>query len=316
MRVPSVSEDFAVLTGSPVSVQRGLMATLPCWLAPSQSAEDLEVRWYRGSDQYDTPVMLYKSKRLDHESQKASYAGRVNFGFKDPTSGGLRAGDVSLKLMNVTMEDAGNYTCLVSSFHEFESSSVSLRVTGGYDDEGHQVDWSLSEELLDEITFCIPLQRWEAPLPCLLHGKTTTWWTWAVNLKAGTLCLSCTGQTGTIKSSPLITWQRPETQLVYFQSTAGVLSTTHLTCPALWVSLKKRWRRQGFAWEVLRDQCKKVKHVTIIPELGLSLCKNNSYSCFFFRVGFLRSRMGGVRDTPGSVSRISCSYGNILKKER
>lgn len=115
--------------------------------------------------------MLYKSKTFDRESQKALYAGRVDFGFKDTTSSGLRSGDVSLKLKNVTIEDAGNYTCLVSSLQEVDSSSVSLRVTGGYDDdEGHLVEGILAGQM----TFFLPSQKWEAPLSCLLRGKTTT----------------------------------------------------------------------------------------------------------------------------------------------
>ncbi|XP_017269827.1 butyrophilin subfamily 1 member A1-like [Kryptolebias marmoratus] len=123
-----VSENFAVQAGSPVSVQRGLTATLPCWLVPSQSAEDMEVRWYRDGH-FDTPAMLYKSRKLDHGSQDPSYAGRVLFGSRGLTSDGLKTGDVSLNLADVAVEDAGNYTCFVSSDKVFDSSSVSLHVT-------------------------------------------------------------------------------------------------------------------------------------------------------------------------------------------
>ncbi|MED6288043.1 hypothetical protein CHARACLAT_022489 [Characodon lateralis] len=112
-----------------VSVQRGHTVTLPCWLSSSQSAEDLEIRWYRGSDQFDTPILLYKTKAFDHTSQKASYAGRVSFGLKEGTSGGLKTGDVSLNLENVTVEDIGDYTCFVSSFEDYDSAVISLRVT-------------------------------------------------------------------------------------------------------------------------------------------------------------------------------------------
>ncbi|XP_027894427.1 butyrophilin subfamily 2 member A2-like isoform X1 [Xiphophorus couchianus] len=124
-----VSETFTVSVKSPVSVQRGQTATLPCWLNPSQSAEDMEVRWYQGSDEYDTPVLLYKGKAFDSSSQKASYVGRVSFGLKEETSGGLKAGDVSLKLENVTIEDVGKYLCYVSSSEDYDSASISLSVT-------------------------------------------------------------------------------------------------------------------------------------------------------------------------------------------
>ncbi|XP_043953039.1 butyrophilin subfamily 2 member A2-like [Gambusia affinis] len=122
-------ETFTVSVKSHVSVQRGLTATLPCWLTPSYSPKDMEVRWYQGSDQYDTPALLFKENALDYSSQKASYAGRVSFGFKDKTSAGLEGGDVSLKLENATVEDAGIYTCYVSSSKNYDSATVSLSVT-------------------------------------------------------------------------------------------------------------------------------------------------------------------------------------------
>uniref|UniRef100_A0A3Q2DQ51 Ig-like domain-containing protein n=1 Tax=Cyprinodon variegatus TaxID=28743 RepID=A0A3Q2DQ51_CYPVA len=125
-----VSQTFMVSVRSPISVQQGQTAILPCWRSSSQSAEDLEVRWYLGSDGFDTPVMLYKGKAFDHTSQKASYAGRVSFGLKEGTSGGLKSGDVSLKLENTMIEDTGTYTCFLSSSEEYDSAAVSLTVTG------------------------------------------------------------------------------------------------------------------------------------------------------------------------------------------
>lgn len=124
-----VSEAFTVSVRSPVSVQQGQTAILPCWLTSSKSAEDMEIRWYQGENQYDTPVLLYKGKVFDHTSQKASYAGRVSFGLKEETSGGLKTGDVSLKLENVTIQDIGSYNCYVSSFDDYDSAAVSLSVT-------------------------------------------------------------------------------------------------------------------------------------------------------------------------------------------
>lgn len=124
-----VSESLVVLVSSPVSAHRGQTVTLPCWLSPPQNAEDLEVRWYRGDDHYDSPVMLYQDKTLEHMSQEASYVGRVTFGLKDAASQGLTTGDVSLMLLNVTLEDAGDYTCYVSSDQVYDRASVGLSVT-------------------------------------------------------------------------------------------------------------------------------------------------------------------------------------------
>lgn len=121
-----VSGSLEVLVSSPVSVHLGHTTTLPCWLNPPQSAESLEVSWYRKS--YSTPIMFYRAKQFENSSQEASYAGRVSFGLKDAASGGLTAGDVSLKLDNTTIEDAGDYTCYVSSEQGYDRASVSVIV--------------------------------------------------------------------------------------------------------------------------------------------------------------------------------------------
>uniref|UniRef100_A0A3B3U6Z3 Ig-like domain-containing protein n=1 Tax=Poecilia latipinna TaxID=48699 RepID=A0A3B3U6Z3_9TELE len=130
----SVSENFTVSAKPHVSVQRGHTAILPCWLTFSESAEDMEVRWDHWNDDYDPPVLLYQAGAFDFSSQKASYAGRVSLGLKEETSGGLKAGDVSLKLEKATIEDAGKYTCFVSSSDDYDSATISLSVT----ETGHQ----------------------------------------------------------------------------------------------------------------------------------------------------------------------------------
>lgn len=123
-----VSENFVVSVILNVTVHTKHTATLPCWLSPQQSAEGMEVRWFY-RDQFDTPVLLYKDKILNYASQSASYTGRVSFGQKDASSGGLTDGDVTLKLANVTLADAGEYTCYVSSDKDHDRASVNLIVT-------------------------------------------------------------------------------------------------------------------------------------------------------------------------------------------
>ncbi|XP_034757291.1 butyrophilin subfamily 1 member A1-like [Etheostoma cragini] len=123
-----VSGGLQVSVTSPVSVQRGHTTTLPCWLNPPQSAEALEVRWYR-QDHFDSPILFYRDKRFQDSSQSASYSGRVSFGLKDAASGGLTAGDLTLRLENATVEDAGEYTCYVSSDQGYDRGNVRLVVT-------------------------------------------------------------------------------------------------------------------------------------------------------------------------------------------
>ena len=88
----------------------------------------MEVRWHR-NDQYNTLILLYYNKKM-LVTKESSYVGRASFGLKDAVSGGLAAGDVSMKLLNVGIEDEGNYTCYVSSDRGNERGSVSLKVTG------------------------------------------------------------------------------------------------------------------------------------------------------------------------------------------
>ncbi|XP_019951203.2 butyrophilin subfamily 1 member A1-like [Paralichthys olivaceus] len=121
----SVSKSLVVLVRSPVLEPLGGEITLPCWLNPPQSAEALEVRWYQ-NDRFDTPIIHYQNKEMVADP---SYVGRASFALKDAASGGLGAGDVSLKLQNVKIEDVGDYICYVSSDHGYDRGSVSLKVT-------------------------------------------------------------------------------------------------------------------------------------------------------------------------------------------
>ncbi|XP_034532177.1 butyrophilin subfamily 2 member A2-like isoform X2 [Notolabrus celidotus] len=127
-RAAPVSNSFDVVVGSPVFAPLGPKTTLPCWLNPSESAEAMDIRWFRQTH-FDTPVLLYHAKAFDETTQDSSYTGRVSFGLKDAESGGLKTGDVSLELATVTLQDSGNYTCYVSSDRIYDSSSISLIVT-------------------------------------------------------------------------------------------------------------------------------------------------------------------------------------------
>lgn len=123
-----VGDGLEVLVSSPVSVLVGHSVTLPCWLNPPQSAVAFEVHWYR-SDQQDSPVMLYKDNRIQNDGRNTTFKGRVSFGKKEATSGGLAWGDVSLRLLNITMEDAGKYTCYVSGIQDYDKATVTLSVS-------------------------------------------------------------------------------------------------------------------------------------------------------------------------------------------
>ncbi|XP_035770447.1 butyrophilin subfamily 1 member A1-like, partial [Neolamprologus brichardi] len=96
-------------------------------------------------NRFDSPVMHYQSKKFKYE--EASYVGRVSFGLKDAASGGLNSGDVSLKLLNVTIEDAGDYICLVSSNQGYDRSPVNLIVTASGSPPFLSVAWGEDDKV-------------------------------------------------------------------------------------------------------------------------------------------------------------------------
>ncbi|XP_075869767.1 uncharacterized protein LOC142880035 isoform X3 [Nelusetta ayraudi] len=124
--------EIKLSVSSLVPVRTGQSTTLPCWLHPPQSAEALEVQWYR-SDQDNSHIMVYMERIIVYAGQNTPYEGRVSFGTKDAASGGLASGDVSLQLVNVTVEDAADYTCFVRGDQDFDIAVITLAVskTGG-----------------------------------------------------------------------------------------------------------------------------------------------------------------------------------------
>lgn len=74
-----------------------------------------------------------------YAGQNTQYQGRVSFGTKDTGSGGLASGDVSLQLVNVTVEDAADYKCYVSGDRDYDYSLVTLAVYSEYCRETSQV---------------------------------------------------------------------------------------------------------------------------------------------------------------------------------
>lgn len=127
----TVEDDIKILAHSPVSVYVGHSTTLPCWLSPPRSTKTLDIQWYR-SVQPDSPILGYQDNKIVHAAENTTFQGRVSFGTKDAESAGLASGDVSLRLLNVTLRDAGEYTCHVSGNQDYDLVSVSLAVLSKY----------------------------------------------------------------------------------------------------------------------------------------------------------------------------------------
>ncbi|XP_030286035.1 myelin-oligodendrocyte glycoprotein-like [Sparus aurata] len=89
---------------------------LPCHLEPPLDVTTLSVEWRRGS----ALVHVYRSRGDDPVSQDQNFKGRTSL-FQDE----MTRGNISLKLTDITEQDAGNYTCSVP---KLQRSSVTLVV--------------------------------------------------------------------------------------------------------------------------------------------------------------------------------------------
>lgn len=115
---------FSILVSN-ATVLLGDSVILPCWLSPATDAEKMEVRWFRTD--YNNPVLLYP----DNKDQMEQYQNRTALTPREP-SGGLKQGDVSIRIEHVTLKDAGKYVCYVSGSEHYDSDSVFLKVEGEF----------------------------------------------------------------------------------------------------------------------------------------------------------------------------------------
>ncbi|XP_055766750.1 selection and upkeep of intraepithelial T-cells protein 6-like, partial [Salvelinus fontinalis] len=107
----------------PVVALAGDDVILPCFLKPSVSAEDMVVKWTRLNLKAEN-VHLYLDGRDSNEEQHPSYRGRTSMFHEE-----LKNGNVSLKLTNVTLSDAGGYRCFLPTLtSQVKETTVQLLV--------------------------------------------------------------------------------------------------------------------------------------------------------------------------------------------
>uniref|UniRef100_A0A8C1NCU9 Butyrophilin subfamily 1 member A1-like n=1 Tax=Cyprinus carpio TaxID=7962 RepID=A0A8C1NCU9_CYPCA len=116
-----------VVPGDPVVAHVGSTVILPCWISPAENAEALEIRWYR-HDQFSNPVLLYNHGKIQ-DVQEESYRNRSSLTLRSDQAGGLKDGDVSLRLEKLTLQDEGSFHCYVSGDREYDSQQVLLKIT-------------------------------------------------------------------------------------------------------------------------------------------------------------------------------------------
>ncbi|XP_063042545.1 butyrophilin subfamily 2 member A2-like isoform X2 [Engraulis encrasicolus] len=88
----------------------------------------MEVRWYRHYDSFNSPVLLYNAHQLQTATQMARYQNRTSLATRDPASGGLKKGDVSIRIERAELLDGGLYVCHVSSSEGYDRQHMFLSV--------------------------------------------------------------------------------------------------------------------------------------------------------------------------------------------
>ncbi|KAM9431492.1 butyrophilin-like protein 8 isoform 6-T6 [Salvelinus alpinus] len=120
------SVDRHVLVVGSTDPVRGIVGgdvILPCFLRPSRSAVEESVEWQRPVLE-PKEVHLYRDRGDDNVLQNPSYIGRTSLFSEE-----LKNGNVSLKLTNVKLSDAGNYTCYTPTLGH-QKTTIELYVGG------------------------------------------------------------------------------------------------------------------------------------------------------------------------------------------
>ena len=110
-------------------------------------AEEMDVRWYRSD--YNKPLLLYRDRKVQSSPQMEQYQNRTTLMPREPTSSGLKQGDVSIRIDHVNLQDTGKYVCYVSSSQHYESEAMYLKVEGEF-------IWHLSVQVqVYSVVFCV-----------------------------------------------------------------------------------------------------------------------------------------------------------------
>ncbi|KAM5323356.1 putative selection and upkeep of intraepithelial T-cells protein 1 homolog isoform 1-T2 [Glossophaga mutica] len=122
MVTPS-SEQFTVtgLQGQ-ILAPLGGVVELSCQLSPPQSAEHMEIRWFR--DRYTQPAHLYKNGKDLYGETISRYVERTEL-----LKGAIQEGKVTLRIFNVSVDDDGQYHCFFRDGDFYEEAIREVKVT-------------------------------------------------------------------------------------------------------------------------------------------------------------------------------------------
>ncbi|KAM9234636.1 butyrophilin subfamily 1 member A1-like [Dugong dugon] len=107
----------------PIVAVLGRDTTLPCYLSPAMSAENMELRWYRSK--FSEVVFIYQNQQEQKEEQMPQYAGRTSL-VKDF----LTWGEAAVRIDKVRISDNGQYTCFFRKGLFYEGATLEVKVAG------------------------------------------------------------------------------------------------------------------------------------------------------------------------------------------
>ncbi|XP_030610047.1 myelin-oligodendrocyte glycoprotein-like [Archocentrus centrarchus] len=125
--VPVEGQFHVVGSRHPITVPLGDDVILPCHVEPKFNVAGLTVEWARPERRPDPNdrlsrveyVHLYRDAHEVPDMKIPSYIGRTEL-FTD----GLREGNISLRITNVTLEDEGRYRCFIPKLKSQRKFSV------------------------------------------------------------------------------------------------------------------------------------------------------------------------------------------------
>ncbi|XP_021797072.1 putative selection and upkeep of intraepithelial T-cells protein 1 homolog isoform X4 [Papio anubis] len=106
----------------PVLAALGGNVELSCQLSPPQSAEHMEIRWFRSH--YTRPVYLYKEGKDLYGETISKYVERTKL-LKEA----IGEGKVTLRILNVSADDDGQYHCFFKDGDVYEEAIAEVKVT-------------------------------------------------------------------------------------------------------------------------------------------------------------------------------------------
>ncbi|KAM9666777.1 butyrophilin-like protein 1 [Trichechus inunguis] len=119
------STDGFVVIGptEPIVAVLGRDTTLPCYLSPAMSAENMELRWFRSK--FSEAVFIYQNQQEQKEEQMPQYSGRTSL-VKDF----LTLGEAAVRIDMVQISDDGLYTCFFKKGGFYEKATLEVKVAG------------------------------------------------------------------------------------------------------------------------------------------------------------------------------------------